>query len=231
MPLLLKCMKEILERFRDILRQKGCHKAADEATDTAIRRHFYRIMEQKNWKLVLPKLVDVKRCAIYGSMLMWYTDPEIAYLLSTVDSDLYYNGDETEINTKNVRMNKVIQLPGEAAEFPRPEGPAKHVSLFLIISASREVILPFPFIHGDSLNYADTCMDDERVRLYKTDKGYMDQETLRKELTAPAEELKELAEELTEPAEELTAPGEELTEPAEELAEPAEELSAPEHFE
>jgi len=111
-------------------------------------------------------------------MVEWFEKPEIQELLTHIDPRLLFNADETEINRKSQSRNKVVNVAGKYTVVPRKTPGGQHVSLFIIISASRSVVQPYVVIHeeGDrSGQYADTWLDIDKVKYYRTKSGCMEQ--------------------------------------------------------
>ncbi len=173
-------MKEMKPQYREMLRQFGFPGRAKAITDKALERHIYYILKQKRWHLVTPKTLELKRCAVYDKMVQWFKKPDVQELLNTVDPRLLFNADETEINRKSQARDKVVKVDKDFCSVPRKSPDGNHVSLFLIVSAARTVVTPYVVIHQEqdrSGLYADTWMDVDKVKLYHSEDGYMQQTT------------------------------------------------------
>jgi len=179
-PLFFKTMKQMKPHYRSMLREHGYPGRAKTITDKALERHIYYILKEKKWHLVTPKTLELKRCAVFDKMVEWFKKPEVIDLLTHVDPRLLFNADETEINRKSQARDKVVKVAKNFVTVPRKSPDGDHVSLFLIISASRTLVRPCAIIHAEQDRngmYADTWLDADKVKLYHTEDGYMQQST------------------------------------------------------
>ena len=146
-PVSKKTMKGMKLQYRQLLREKGFATRAESMIDQSLERHIYFILDEIHWRLVTPKTLELKRCVIYEDLVEWYSDPVHEELLTTTHPLLIFNGDETEINRKSQARDMVAAEEGTIPVVPRVTPGGDHVSLFLIISASRDVVSPVPIIH------------------------------------------------------------------------------------
>jgi len=109
----------------------------------------------------------------------WYNDEKVQKVLKTVDPRLLFNADETDLNRKGGGPRWVASGGSKQPVFITTDHNGSHVSLFLMVSASRMPVFPFPIIHGKPVKFADV-RNNEYVKLYLTPKGYMTKSTFEK---------------------------------------------------
>ncbi len=68
-----------------------------ESTDAALAKHCERLYKRLGYTVRKPKLVEAKRCAIWDTLVEWYSDKEIMRILKSAHPALVFNLDETHL--------------------------------------------------------------------------------------------------------------------------------------
>jgi len=108
-----------------------------------------------------PKIVEAKRCMRYETPRKWSCNPEVVQALTSVNRLFLFNADETEIS------RKVACKEG-----------GSHVSLFLVVSATGDVMTPV-VLHGPPHCYVRCEESLPQLLLYQTRSGYMEKGTFK----------------------------------------------------
>jgi len=124
-----------------------------------------------------PKLVDAKRCAIMPILEDWYGDPELAKFLPALNPKLFFNMDETQITLKRSSPGKAVTVDKVQPVLATDDRTSTHVTLLLTVSAYGKVVSPSCVLHGGPAKYLHDPSSVSDLRLYQTDKGYMDKDT------------------------------------------------------
>jgi len=126
-----------------------------------------------------PQIVDAKRCAIWSTLIAWYGDSLIDKTFNGVDLHpaLVYNGDETQIIIRRGRVGKALSKNGKQPKIAVDDRSESHVSLFAVVSATGLFMHPLFVIHGSPKVYLHDETVAEEVRLFNTEKGYMNKDT------------------------------------------------------
>jgi len=178
-PLNQKTMDDMITKCATLLQEHEPGLTRDGINFNRVRQHIYGIMKILDWCMVKPKTIDLERCAIYSSMVRWFHDEKVKEALTGVDPLLLFNADETQINLNSKAVRKVLWIDQDErknASVPAASRISSHLTLFLAVSATGNVMKPSVLIHEnpkkgfnplpsrDLVCYHSTngCMEKER---------------------------------------------------------------------
>jgi len=165
----------MLDMYRNLYHEKK--KRRLDVADDALAAHIRKIYRKKGWKMVRPKAIDAKRCAIYPTLKAWYENRRTRRAFKGVHPRLIYNGDETQIGFKGRKPRNVLKRHSFRAKVVVDDRTGSHVSLFIVVSAEGKVAGPAYVLHGAPNKFIQDKTIVSDLRCYRTPKGYMNKET------------------------------------------------------
>lgn len=142
-----------MEKYTELHVANFGARSAESLNRDGIRRRINDLLSQNEFKMRAPKVIDAKRCIRYETVYNWYHNQDIVDILTSVHPAFLFNADETEINRKGGAPGLVACKEGEQACLVVEDRTGSHVTMFLVISAVGEVMVPSVVIHGPPHEY------------------------------------------------------------------------------
>ena len=170
-----KLMSGLISRYRYYHQLSVGKDAADRLKREGIRRRLNDLLRKNGYKMRAPKVLEAKRCLRFETINNWQNNEGVVNSLTNVDPDFLFNCDETDMNHKGGIPGKVASLEDTQPCIVVEDREGSHVTLFLTVSASGEVVNPV-VLHGKPHEYLKPECKEllPQLRFYETENGYMD---------------------------------------------------------
>jgi len=109
-PLNEKTVDGMISKYLDLMRQLMPGSREDLVNINGVRQHLYRIEKKKGWSMVMPKTIELNRCAIYYRTKKWFENGKVGNAPMGADPDLLFNADETQIHADPSSRRKAALL-------------------------------------------------------------------------------------------------------------------------
>ncbi len=170
-----KLMSGLISKYRYFHQLAVGEDEARKLKREGIRRHLNDLLRANGFRMRAPKVIEAKRCVRYETIYNWQTNRDVVVSLTSVDPDFLFNCDETNVNHKGGIPGEVACLKGTQPCIVVEDREGNHVTLFLTVSATGEVVNPI-IIHGKPHEYIKPECKElvPQLRFYETENGYMD---------------------------------------------------------
>ena len=176
-PLNEKTLPRMIHKYLEILFEESPRAKSLSLSINGVRQHIYLILRFMNWCMVKPATIDVARCAVLDRMLEWFKKAEVEESLTSVDSKLLFDADETQITLEEKSPKKVLSLckgGKNSAVVPHANRASRHITLFLTVSAAGDIMKPYVLL-SDYVRGFDPLHNKDVVHFH-VPSGYMTQD-------------------------------------------------------